>query len=63
MTKYSEAIAHYNQLMELGADQNTALHDTQIAFDLEDYEADFLVDPMAYYEWPADNEEENYEAA
>ena len=42
MKNYSEAVAHYQQLRELGADEEQAAHDTMVAFDLLTHEADLL---------------------
>ena len=34
-TKMSEALAHLNQLIELGAEYPDAVYDTSVAFDLD----------------------------
>lgn len=41
-TRFSAALAHYSQLRELGCDQDQALADTQVAYDLDDLTLDIL---------------------
>lgn len=41
-TKFSEAVAHAQQLVELGCDRDEALSNTQSAFDLNDLELDLV---------------------
>lgn len=60
MTNYTEAVAHYQQLLSLGANEDQAVRDTQVAFELTDQEADTLIDPMAYYNRAADMDAEFY---
>lgn len=63
MANYSEAMAHYNQLLKLGVEENDALRDTQVVFDLLPHEVDFLIDPMAYYHHASDLDAEYYASA
>jgi len=42
MSRFSEALAHTKQLIQLGCDQEEALANTQVAFDLDDLTVDML---------------------
>ena len=48
MTRFSEATAHMQQLLALGATQESALLDTQRAFDLDDLTMDILEQNLEY---------------
>lgn len=41
-TNFSEAVAHCQQLIELGCERSEALVNTQVAFDLNDLEIDLV---------------------
>jgi hypothetical protein len=42
MTHFTEALAHYNQLLSLGASQEQAIRDTMVAFELTPTDAEVL---------------------
>lgn len=62
MSTITEAAAHMQQLIDQGCSYEVAVHDTQVAFELDDESMDFVTEIYEDELWAEIRAEESWEA-